>query len=205
MLIYAIALCSYTIAQAFASTFMWMVPNKIRMGDFDHTLTRPMPPMLYEIATGFSGYYFWHFILTFFMIGICVVNLGIQLTFIKLLTFAVLVLGAMWVQAATIILFSAASFWLIGDNPLSQIYMEVRAMAEYPISIYSRIIQVFLTVVLPFGFIAFYPAQYFLGKSDFLMFGPWVQFASPAVGLVMLVIATYVWNFAVKYYSSSGS
>ena len=30
--------------------------------------------------------------------------------------------------------------------------------------------QIILTLIIPYAFINFYPAQYFLGKQDFIMF-----------------------------------
>lgn len=205
MLIYSLAVSSYTIAQAFSGSFTHVTQYKIYEGEFDHTLTRPMDTMLYEIATGFSGRYFWHFIISLAMVIVAVVNIGVQFTVAKLLMFILLMLGAAMVQGGVIILFATMSFWLIGENPLNNMYMRLRSMAEYPVSIYPKAIQVFLTFVLPLGFIAFYPAQYLLDKSDYMMFGPWIQFGGPIAGVVMMGLAVLFWHYGVNHYSSSGA
>jgi ABC-2 type transport system permease protein len=78
-------------------------------------------------------------------------------------------------------------------------------LIEYPLSLYPKILQILLTVVVPFGFITFYPAQFFLSKNDFLMFNPVLQYLNPLVGIVVLCAAFFVWNQGLKRYNSSGS
>ena len=71
MLLYAYTLASYTLANALLSDVMWSLSRRIRTGDFDQTLTKPMKPLTYEIVTGFSPYYFLHFFLALGMVASC--------------------------------------------------------------------------------------------------------------------------------------
>jgi ABC-2 type transport system permease protein len=81
----------------------------------------------------------------------------------------------------------------------------LRMLNENPVSIFPRFIQIFLTAIIPFAFVSFYPAQYFLGKEDFMMFHPALQYLTPVVGLFTLCVSGLIWSRGVNRYKSSGS
>lgn len=206
MLLYAMSILSYTLGCTFFMGVSRDLPEKVREGHFDQTLTKPLNPLGYEIVSSFSGYYLVHVILGIIMVSIPFIKLGITLTPSKLVMLVLSVIGGAMIQGGVLILFSSASFYLIGDNPLVySVFVTLRMMNETPISIYPRIAQIFLTVIIPFAFVSFYPAQYFLSKNDFLMFSPILQFMSPVVGVLTLSIAGFAWLHGVDSYQSSGN
>jgi ABC-2 type transport system permease protein len=204
MTLYAYILSSYTLSNTFLSGVMHDLSNNIRNGDFDQSMTKPMHPLVYEMANSFSDYYFLHFFLALGMIFFCAANLGITFTAVKILVLAVSVLGGAFIQGGIQILFSAVAFWVF-NNPLAGIYNNIRPMAEYPASVFPRWFQVVYSSVLPLSFAAFYPAQNLLGKEDFLFFPRVIQYLSLPVGLVFFVLTFTLWTYAMKYYKSSGS
>ena len=204
MTLYAYILASYTLSNSFLGGVMHKLSDNIRSGDFDQTLTKPLHPLVYEMAYSFSDYYFLHFFLSVGMIFFCVANLGVPVTAVKILVLAVSILGGAFVQGGIQILFSAVSFWVF-NNPLNGIYNHIRPMAEYPTSVFPRWVQVVYSSVLPLSFAAFYTAQNLLNKEDFLFFPRTVQYLTLPVGLVFFFFTFILWNFAMKYYKSSGS
>ena len=206
MLLYAMSILQYTIACTFLMGPSAGMVMKIRSGYFDQTLTKPMQPLGYEIISSFSAYYTVHVLLGIVMVAICFIGLGIQLTVINFLMLVLFTIGGAMIQGGTLILFSSATFYLIGDNPLVfSVFITLRMLGENPISIFPRFVQIFTTVIMPFAFLSFYPAQYFLDKNDFLMFHPVLQFLSPLVGVILLSIACLVWSRGISRYQSSGS
>jgi ABC-2 type transport system permease protein len=205
MMLYSYVLASYTLGNSFLAGIMWDLTDKIKSGEFDQTLTKPMRPMLYEMVSSFSDYYLLHFLLALGMIGSCVANLGIVLTVGKVLLALLSIVGGALVQGGILVLFSSASFVLI-NNPLSgNLYNNIRSIMEYPLSILPKAVQLLLTVIIPMAFVSFFPAQHMLGKSDFLFFPAWVQYASLPVGILLFALACIVWNAAMKHYKSAGS
>ena len=72
-------------------------------------------------------------------------------------------------------------------------------------------IQILLTFIVPYGFVTFYPAEYFLNKSGsplfygVTLFDPLFQFGTPIVGVVAFLFSYTLWNLGVNRYQSTGS
>jgi ABC-2 type transport system permease protein len=206
MLLYSMSIVSYTLASICLRGPIEDLNQKLLTGHFDQTLTKPMHPLAYEIACAFSSNQFIRFLTSLTMLVICFMNLDIQLNFLKIVCLVVFIIGSTLIIGGMMILFNSVSFWSIGGNPLAfQLLWSFRMLIEYPLSLYPKILQILLTVVVPFGFITFYPAQFFLAKNDFLMFNPILQYLNPIVGIAVVCAAFFVWNQGLKRYNSSGS
>jgi len=72
---------------------------------------------------------------------------------------------------------------------------------RYPLPIFNNIIQFILKWVVPFAFVAFYPATYFFEKRDFAYY----CYSTPLVACVCFGLASLAWNFGVSKYSSTGN
>ena len=70
---------------------------------------------------------------------------------------------------------------------------------QYPISIYSGIIKLLITVILPFAFVAYYPTASYLGFTSYVL---WL---SPIIAVILWIIAIKLWNLALKKYRSTGT
>lgn len=206
MLLYSMSILSYTLACTFLRGPSDDVPQKIRDGHFDQTLTKPMNPLLYEIISSFSAYYTVHVFLGIAMVAFSFSMLRIEFDFVKVVMLILVLIGGAMIQGGVLILFSSASFFLIGENPLVYgVFVTLRMLNENPVSIFPPFIQIFLTVIIPFAFVSFYPAQYFLGKDDFMMFHPALQYLTPIVGLLVLAVSSFIWLRGVNRYQSSGN
>jgi ABC-2 type transport system permease protein len=76
---------------------------------------------------------------------------------------------------------------------------------RYPLSIYSRGVRLLLAFVIPFGFMNYFPASYFLHKADNGLGLPIaVGVLTPAVGIVFLLVAYACWRFGLQRYQSVG-
>ncbi|HEV8020045.1 MAG TPA: ABC-2 family transporter protein, partial [Candidatus Lustribacter sp.] len=77
---------------------------------------------------------------------------------------------------------------------------------RYPISIYGRGVQVVMAFILPFAFMNYFPATFFLQKSDAgLHLNPAIGLLTPAIGLVWYGAAYLFWRFGLKHYQGTGS
>lgn len=206
MLLYSMSILSYTLGCAFFMGPAMGLTEKIREGHFDQSLTKPLNPLAYEIAANFSGRYLFHTTLGIVMISIPIIGLGIVMTPEKILVLILSMIGGAMIQGGVWLLFSSASFFLVGDNPLVyDLFVRIRETAEMPISIFPAFVQIIMTVIVPFAFVTFFPAQHLLDKDDFLMFSPVLQYLSPLVGVITLLVAGFVWLRGVNHYKSSGS
>jgi ABC-2 type transport system permease protein len=77
---------------------------------------------------------------------------------------------------------------------------------RYPISIYSRGVRIVLTFVLPFAFMNYFPAAYFLQKADAGMYlNPAIGLLTPAIGLAWVAASYAFWKTGLSHYQGTGS
>lgn len=205
MLIYSMNLLGYSLANVFIYRTCHNLVDLIHTGDFDGIITKPTNPFMYLCCSGFMYGYWAHITLCVGMMIFCFNKLGITFTIVKVLFLILSIIGSALIQGAVQLASYVPTFWIIKSNAIQSISHYAEDFAEYPISIYNKLIQVILTFVIPYAFISFYPLQYLLGKDDFLMFHPVVQYLTPAVGLFMAFLAYRFWLLGLKHYNSSGS
>lgn len=206
MLLFGLNSAAYAIAGTFFYHTCTYLGNHIREGTFDEVLTKPVNSFVYVSAKHFSAGYTGTFLSGVGIMVYSFVKLGIGFTLLKVLLLPVAILSAGLIMSAMFLIASIPVFWLVqGDGLRGLLFGDMRMLSEYPISIFGKTIQVLLTFVLPYGFINFYPAQYFLGKSDFSVFHPVFQFLSPLVAVVLFAAAYGFWNLAIDHYQSTGS
>jgi ABC-2 type transport system permease protein len=75
-------------------------------------------------------------------------------------------------------------------------------MMSYPASIYPAWMQRFFTFVVPFVFLNYYPALYFLDKPDPLGFPVYAPFLAPVVSVIFFAAALRFWQVGVNHYQS---
>lgn len=115
-------------------------------------------------------------------------------------------LGGAIIQAALFMLSSCFSFWAVKTvNMRNLIFFNARRFAGYPISFYPGIIQKFLIYLVPFAFVSYFPAQYFLHKPDMSAFWNGCLYLTPIVGIVLAFLVYRFWLFGLKHYSSTGN
>ena len=76
-------------------------------------------------------------------------------------------------------------------------------MQQYPVNIFGKYFQIFVTCFLPVAFINYYPSVVLLGKAAGGI-KMWQYFA-PFVAIVMLGIAAAVWTKGLKRYTGTGN
>ena len=82
-------------------------------------------------------------------------------------------------------------------NPL----FSVGEAARYPITIYPLAVQIFFCVVVPFAFVAFFPAAWFCEQENW---GRWLGLG-PLVALAGLLWAVFLFGRGLRVYESAGS
>ena len=174
-------------------------PKYIRNGEFDKILLRPVHPLISIIGSSrdFAG-------ITDLFLGIGITismlqKLNIQITIIliaKIMIFSII--GAL-IIGALMTIFSIASFFFFLSNEIIWSFYRIHTLTEYPISIYNKFIQIILTYILPFAFVAYYPTMCYLGLNTYMIY------LSPIVAILLWIIAVKLWNLALNKYRSTGN
>jgi ABC-2 type transport system permease protein len=179
----------------------WQLRFHVQEGTFLKYYFRPLNMMFYYMSEMFDlkG-------LTQLLAGIILLvyasnQLGIAWTAGKIALLLVSLFSAALVLIAITILAGCACFWVIDSYPVLGLAWKLREFAPYPMNIFDGIFRIAFTFILPIGFIAFYPSQFFLRPQEVT---PLVYF-SPLIGLGLFALAYRVWTLGVNSYSGTGS
>lgn len=174
-------------------------------GRFDRVLLRPVGSLAQVIFESFnvSG-------LNEILLGLAVMahagremgwKLGADFGVMDGMALLVLAPGAALVYLGVFLGITAVSFWFEDKMGLAPPVYNLIRFSRYPITIYSLPVRVFLTFVLPFAWVAFYPAAWFVGGPGLAK----VALATPVVGVAVFGGAALLWGRGVRNYVSTGS
>ena len=109
-------------------------------------------------------------------------------------------MGALFMAGSTL------SFWTVqrveAINVLT--YGGVEVMS-YPSNVYPVWLRGFYTYIIPFVFMNYYPALYFLDKLDPLGMPVFAPFLAPLVSILFLLAVLRFWRFGLSRYQSTGT
>lgn len=179
---------------------------RIQQGNFDQLLLRPVPITLQVLGSQFLLRRIGR-ILQGVLIFIIALALGnIHWTVFKLLYLPVVFISQVLCMGAINLMGSTMIFWTIqrveAINILSYGGVE---MVTYPMNIYPAWLRAFFTYIIPFMFINYFPALYFLDKPDPLGFPAFAPFIAPFAACALFGAAFLFWKFGVNHYQSTGS
>lgn len=173
----------------------------VRKGDFDKYMTRPINPLFHVIAETFQ----------IDAIGELVVGIGLMIsvagqvnlyiTPLSVILFIISIPFAALIYTAIKIGTAAIAFWVKSSGYLIQMLYGMNEFAKYPTTIYSNVVKVIVTFIIPFAFTGYYPSLYFLtGENPLFNIGGTVL-----ISLIFFGIALLIWNRGIKAYESAGS
>lgn len=205
LFLFALNLVSYSLAGFFFYHPCMGLPANIQQGDFDEVLVRPLNPLLYLMTRHFSLGYISNVTVALGALIISIVHLEQSFGVTDVLLLILSILGAALIQASLFLFTSVPAFWIIQSSSLSGLILfDIAGFIRYPIVIYQKAVQLFLTFILPLAFINYYPAQLFLGDKGELLH-PSLPYWTPVLGLILFYGAYRFWLTGIRHYKSTGS
>lgn len=181
------------------------LPQLIRDGNFDLVLIRPRGSLYQVITSDFrlrqAGKLLQAtVVLVYALSGVDVDWSAGRVAFlVGTVLSGAAIFAAVWVAMICIV------FWAVeGRETVSAFTDGGNFMSQYPINIYERWLRSVIAFVLPMAFISYFPALYVLDKPDPLGAPEWLRFMSPVVAVAAVVVAGFLWRFAVRHYRSAG-
>jgi ABC-2 type transport system permease protein len=180
--------------------------QQVRLGRFDQILLRPVNITIQILGSAFVIRRLGRIFQGLAIFVFALVLTDIHWTLAKILYLPVVYVsmvvafGALFIFGATLI------FWTIQPiEAMNILTYGGNEMMSYPMSIYPGWIRRIFTFAIPFIFLNYYPALYFLDKPDPLNFPPFAPFLSPFAAIAMLVGSLWFWRFGLKHYQSTGT
>lgn len=187
---------------------VWLVAWRMVVnGDFDRYMLRPMniffqivseklqPDAIGELLIGTV------LVARGLMLGIVVVDAT------HVILFIVSIFAGAIIYTSIKLFFASLAFWVKISGPFLQVAYEMADFAKYPTEIYARFIRFIITWIIPFAFVAYLPASYFLGVRGTLGLngGVGIIGIECIIAAVFWVVAYAVFNRGTKVYESAGN
>lgn len=203
-LLYTLLILSYGInSNVFAGLLYFS--EFVRKGDFDRVLLRPLNPLGQILAMNFDLTGITHFVLGIIAFFLFHKFLPVTWDVPRILFFIFTIIGGSLIFGAIRIFIAAISFFSIRNESLQHLVVfSSREFLLYPLNVYSRAVQFFLTFVFPIAFVNYYPAHFFFDR-DLQFLHPYFQYATFPVGVILFLISLWFWRFGEKHYASTGT
>lgn len=181
---------------------IWLVSYRLVInGDFDRYMLRPMNIFFQVIAEKLQPDALGELLVGTILVvrslgkGIVIVD-GLHLGL-----FFVSVLAGALIYTSIKLFFASLAFWVKVSGPFLQVAYEMADFAKYPTEIYAKGIRFLITWVVPFAFVAYLPASFFL-KSDTSV---WVVGIECGIAFVFWCIAYALFQYGTRIYESAGN
>ncbi len=204
MLLYAFSLFAYGIAGTFFFNIMNHLPGQIWRGGFDDVLIKPVKVLPYLLSSSFICNYIAHITLSILVMGFCFHALEMPVTLWLLLKILRILFSGSLIYGGFFLIVSGSAFLVTRTDALFHIMFFFREVSYYPLSVFPKVIQIIATVLVPYGFINFYPLRELLGKEEAGGLGDLAGW-SPVVALVFFAAACLFFCRSARQYKSSGS
>jgi ABC-2 type transport system permease protein len=180
---------------------IWQIRFHVMQGTFLKYYFRPLNMMFYYMSEMFDIKGLTQLALGIGLLIYASAQLGLEWSLEKLLLLIIALFSAALVQISIVVMAGCAAFWVVDSYPVLGLAWRLREFAPYPMSIFDSAFRFTFTYLIPIGFVAFYPSQFFLRPSEI---SPLVYF-SPVVGISLFALTYWVWTRGVNSYSGTGS
>ncbi len=180
--------------------------TRIRTGTLDQMLLRPLPISLQVLGSRMELRRVGRIVEGAVIFGVALTLSPVHWTPEKLLYFPVVFVSQVLAFGSLFIMGSTLTFWTV--QPVEAVNILTyggNELMTYPATIYPLWLQRFFTYVIPFVFLNYYPALFFLDKPDGMGMTPLAPFFAPLAAAAMMAAAVAFWRFGVNHYQSTGS
>ena len=183
---------------------IWMVAWRLVIsGDFDRYMLRPMNIFFQIIAEKLQPDALGELLVGTILVVYSAVRGVVVLDAVHMALFMVSVLAGALIYTSIKLLFASLAFWIKRSGPFLQLAYEMAEFAKYPTEIYAKALRFVITWVIPFAFVAYLPAGYFLGAGMGNHIG--VLGIECVIAAVFWLIAYAVFHKGIRIYESAGN
>lgn len=173
----------------------------ILRGDFDKLLLRPRNILLQSTCEEINFIKLSKVIQSIIILVIAIIKIDINWNISKIITVIFMLFSSIIVFFGLLVLAATYCFYTVKGLEVRNVFTcGCRDMAEYPIGVFKKGIIFFLTYILPFGFVNYYPLLYILGRTNNKIY-----MYSPLFSILYLIPCILLFYKGLKKYSSTGS
>lgn len=177
---------------------LWRLEEKILKGEFDFILLKPFSSIFGASFTEFFIDDAVSAISGFILVGYYVFNNLESITLINSLMFIITILAAFVVWFSFELMFASFDF-IKPKNGMREIKKQLVGIGKFPTEIWQGNVRYIFYTILPIAFVGAVPAKIIIGDIGW----NYVLIAL-LISLVTLMTARFIWNWALKRYTSAG-
>lgn len=175
----------------------WMVID----GDFDRYMLRPMNIFFQVICEKLQPDALGELLIGTILVIISLSKGILVVDVLHVLLFFISVIAGAVIYTSVKLFFAAIAFWVKQSGPFLQVAYEMTNFAKYPTEIYSRAVRFIITWVIPFAFVAYLPAGYFLRKQNAIS----TIGVECVIAVILWVVSYSFFMYGTKKYESAGN
>jgi ABC-2 type transport system permease protein len=182
------------------------VGQKIRTGEFDVMLIRPVPAFVQTAADHFGIHRLGRIAQSAVVFVWSLLALDLTWTWDRVLLTVVMVVCGTVIFSAIFVLGGAFQFAASDAAEVANAFTYGgNFLTQYPPTIFVREVVLLALFAIPLGFVNWMPAMHILGHPDPLGLPKAFQFASPVAALALAAVAALAWRAGIRAYRSTGS
>lgn len=182
------------------------VAGLVRTGAFDRLLIRPVNALVNITASEFNFRRLGKVAQAAVVFAVALFLLDIDWTATRTIVLVASLISGTVIASSVWVITSSMAFWTVNTQEVANTFTYGGDLAiSYPLHILERWIRVTLAYLVPLVFVNYLPALYVLDVETPLRFPPGLEFASPGVAVLMVLIARWVWRRGLRHYASTGS
>lgn len=180
---------------------LWLVAWRLVInGDFDRYMLRPMNVFFQVIAEKLQPDALGELLVGTILVIRSIMKGVVVMDAAHIVLFFVSVAAGALIYTSIKLFFASLAFWIKRSGPFLQLAYELANFAKYPTGIYNAAIRFVITWVIPFAFVAYLPASFFLGVGHMAVIG-----IECAIALMFWCIAYAVFRKGLQIYESAGN
>lgn len=199
--IYGFFLVPYGLFSAFFGN-LYLIPEKyILQGELDRILIRPMNKLLQVIMETMTLEDLVNCLIGLILMFYTSIKLGISWSYWDIPMMFIFSIGACFIYGGMFIMVASTGFWIEGSLTMVPILYNLSSYGRYPINIFKGFVRFILTWIIPFAFMGFYPAAYFLKIEEYINY----SLLTPVMGVIFFSTGYYIWQRGIKEYKGTGT
>ncbi|MFC5266978.1 ABC transporter permease [Kribbella qitaiheensis] len=182
------------------------IGQRIRTGELDVWLIRPVPAFIQAVADNFALRRLGRPLQAGLVLVIALGHIELDWTVAKGIVLVLSMLTGSIIFGAIFVLGAAFQFISIDSAELANSFTYGgQQLTQYPLSIFGKDIVRAVTFIVPLAFVNYYPVLFVLGKPAPLGLPSWIGLLAPAVAVAMIALASLAWRGGLRRYRSTGS
>jgi ABC-type uncharacterized transport system permease subunit len=180
---------------------VWALPWQVQRGDFIKYYFRPLNTMFYFMSEVVDVGLIVYLIVSVALMAWASIRIGIAWDVVRIAGAISMLVSASLIVIGLMVAAASTAFWLTNSHSLLMLASRFRENARYPLTIYNTAFRVIFSVIVPIGFVAFYPVHWILRPGEAGI----VPFLTPVVGVTCFLLSYLLWHKGTQRWSGTGT